>query len=283
MLKSTLLERMIAIMLRYRPKVTAFQTSPDGRFMVTGHEGGYVCVRNCTTGGLLCDSYDNALYEEVTGLAMYNDSDDDLVVVTVHYKWVVRCWRVDVAARQVRLQWVGHGIREGKEVGIRTTAASVCISNNRRWVAVGGWNYPNGYDGDNDICLFSLRTATETRREPVRMFAGHTDLPCSLCFTPDDRLLVSGGMDLTLRVWSVESGEQLQRFFSFPPVSCMAIRRCADGVDLVSGDINHGLLLWALDHQQFKSPRIASHRHHGSVVALHCTEGGRHAVTLTGR
>lgn len=135
------------------------------------------------------------------------------------------------------------------------SATAVCISHHRKWVAVGGHNYRGSGDAEYDICVFSLRadddgvgargdgdggssaaapsssssTSSPRRvRRPTRVFVGHTHIPRSLCFSPDDRFIVSGADDRTLRVWSVASGEQLQ---------CVPVNSKVDCIELWRGDV----------------------------------------------
>ena len=42
------------------------------------------------------------------------------------------------------------------------------------------------------------------------MFEGHTDRVTSVAFSPDGHFLVSGSDDMTVRLWNIDSGEQVQ-------------------------------------------------------------------------
>src|SRR6266446_1978102 len=46
----------------------------------------------------------------------------------------------------------------------------------------------------------------------LRTLAGHTDWVYATQFSPDGRKLLSGSGDKTLRLWDVETGEELKTF-----------------------------------------------------------------------
>lgn len=252
--------------------VRAMATSPDGRLLVTSCFDSSLHVYDCTTPSykLVCKT---AVSEGgVCALAVCaSDRHDELTVVTGHWHWLVQCWRV--AARQFQLKWVSDGVPEGVEKAKRRSATAACISHDCQWAAVAGYNN-HGHAGPftaNDICLFSLRTAG-------RVFLGDTQSECiSLCFSSDDRFLVSSSFDRTLRVWSVASGEQLQRLQLDSLVTC-CMSLCAGG-GLVTGHSDGSVRLWpALENFRLLTHRCIG-RHGARVSSVHCSWDGRYAVT----
>ncbi|REJ90925.1 MAG: DUF1080 domain-containing protein, partial [Planctomycetota bacterium] len=59
--------------------------------------------------------------------------------------------------------------------------------------------------GDNRVALWRLPEV-----ELVREFDGHDGHLTSIQFSPDDSLLVTGDADSTVRLWDIETGEELQ-------------------------------------------------------------------------
>ncbi|MBN2846904.1 MAG: hypothetical protein JXP72_00435 [Coriobacteriia bacterium] len=57
---------------------------------------------------------------------------------------------------------------------------------------------------EHTVVLLDLHEAEEAMR-----YLGHTDLVTCGCFSPDDRLIVSGSRDRTLRIWDRASGEEI--------------------------------------------------------------------------
>jgi hypothetical protein len=78
------------------------------------------------------------------------------------------------------------------------------------------------------VSLHDAQTGKELRR-----FLGHTDAVNSVAFSPDGKLLVSGGKDQTAVLWDVASGKQLFKFNARAPVETVAFT--PDGRRLLLG------------------------------------------------
>ena len=71
----------------------------------------------------------------------------------------------------------------------------MAMSSNGKWLATGG--------GDNLIKLWNLKTG-----RMAKTFSGHRDDITALEFTPNNKVLVSGSKDKTVKVWQVLSNEK---------------------------------------------------------------------------
>src|SRR5262249_12551197 len=56
----------------------------------------------------------------------------------------------------------------------------------------------------DDLLLWDVESGRELRR-----LVGHTGSVCTVVFTPDGRRAISGSWDSTVRVWDVQSGEEI--------------------------------------------------------------------------
>jgi WD40 repeat protein len=80
----------------------------------------------------------------------------------------------------------------------------------------------------------------------IRRFIGHSgigDGVVDVAFAPDGRTAVSGGQDKVIRLWRVETGEEIRRFERHTGrVTCLCFT--PDGLHVVSGSDDKTLRLW---------------------------------------
>jgi WD40 repeat protein/serine/threonine protein kinase len=85
-------------------------------------------------------------------------------------------------------------------------------------VLVNGFRSSRAPTNQMKITLWDIQSGN-----PIRILPGHYGLVNSLTFSPDGKMLASGGMDRSLRIWRVADGEQVLVFSDTPDeVSCVA-------------------------------------------------------------
>ncbi len=88
-------------------------------------------------------------------------------------------------------------------------------------------------------------TAAVATPAPEAQKSGHWDAVTSLAMSPDNRTLVSGSRDLTLKVWNFQTGELLATFSDhYEPIVSVDISK--DGQTLVSISASGKILVWDL-------------------------------------
>jgi WD40 repeat protein len=80
--------------------------------------------------------------------------------------------------------------------------------------------------------------------KPVATLKGHTDHVSRIAFTPDSSKVVTGSIDLTLRVWDRAAEKELRRISNDFFVA-MAVSR--DGKTIYGAERGHRLCAWALE------------------------------------
>lgn len=270
---------------RYPRNICTCGTSPDGRFLVTGNKNGHLCVFSCDPPyDLLCDTI--GWCGHITSLAVcyhpsnVDGSTDDLLIITGHVNWTVRCWRVDAQSGydHISHEWSGKGVWDDVCGCCCSYAMALCISHDGKWVAAGVKTAHN-----QELCLFSLPCKpTETVRSPTRVCLGQSSKLRSILFFPGDRFLVSCH-SLAVCVWSVETGEQLQYVKVGSPLQCMALRQYAGGTDIITCHDDASIRQWPMDLAtgecmiDEKCSRFVE-EHYGATT-LCCTEDGKYVIT----
>ena len=115
-------------------------------------------------------------------------------------------------------------------------------------------------------------------KEASRILSGHTNWVWACAVTPDGRRVMSGSSDRTLKVWDLQSGQELATLSGHK----REVRACAvtpDGRRVVSGSSDLTLMVWEL-HSGQELGMLSGHV--GSVFACAVTPDGRRVVSGSG-
>ena len=139
-----------------------------------------------------------------------------------------------------------------------------------------------GYTAQADAALVRAVDNLYTRQT----FIGHTNFVNSVAFSPDGRYALSGaggvvggiGDDTTLRLWEVESGEQM-RVFTGHGSRVMSVAFSPDGRYALSGSGDRTLRLWEVESGE----QVRVFTGHGSGVnSVVFSPDGRYALSGAG-
>jgi len=138
-----------------------------------------------------------------------------------------RVWDVESAKSQFELR--GHG-----------EAVHAVAFGRKRWLATGG--------ADRRVLVWDL--ASEHPDESPRPLEGHEQTVTSLVFTRDSEVLASGSNDQTVRLWRLDTGDELKMPGHDGVVSGLEV--AADGSLLISAGFDGTVRAWPLAHDTFE-------------------------------
>lgn len=131
-----------------------------------------------------------------------------------------------------------------------------------------------GYSPEADAALLHALRRGFSRQQ----YLGHADTVTGGLFSSDGRFLVTASHDGTMRLWQVQTGEELRQYVGHTG----AIRRLtlsADGDKVLSSSFDRTARIWDLE----TTAELQRFNHDNAVSAVDFSPDGLHAVTSSGR
>jgi WD40 repeat protein len=107
--------------------------------------------------------------------------------------------------------------------------------------------------------------------------AGHDGGVASIAFSPDDRHIVSGSDDKTVRVWDAQTGHSLMDPLKGHDDWVTSVAFSADGRHIVSGSYDETVRVWDAQMGQSVVDPLKGHDHWIASVAF--SPDGRHIIS----
>jgi WD40 repeat protein len=225
--------------------VSTLAFSPDGQTLASGSVDGAISLWNADTRQLigLLPNDNTTLVRSVAF------SPDGKILASAGNDKQITLW--DVATRQP----LGSTLS-----GFTDNVNSIAFSPDGRTLASGSCSEHNSQSGictEGEIRFWDVATQ-QLLGEPI---AAHTDAVFSVAFSPDSKLLASGGDDNEIRLWDVQTHQPIGTPLVGHTNSVISVAFSPDGKTLASGSQDKEVRLWDVaTHAMIGQPLIGHTR-----------------------
>ena len=269
--------------------ISTVSYSPDGKILVSGSYVGPIQLWNPDTGENIRTLHGHT---NAVGSTVFS-RDGQYIASSGRYTGDVRIWNVETGANVQTLE--GHGkyayaagfSADGNHVvtgsedyilriwNVKTGAQEQAIDRNGEYIAEAAYSPDRreiavSYDSDGDIKLWSIEKGMF-----VQTLKGHTDNIRSLTYSPDGRLLVSGSLDTTARIWDLDTGKTLHTLDAGGWVEHITF--FPDNDTIATSGTTSTVSLWSVETGEFlrtipellKQIRALAYSPDGTTIASH--------------
>ena len=216
------MEQAIALKTSCWPSSVAF--SPDGKALATGCYEGQLDLWSFPGGALLKSIGDYSSW--VNGLA-YSPDGEHLAAIYSDPDYLVQVWQLPEGTPSFKLTG-GHFTR------VSYSADGLIMATVAAKVEYDQYGWPAGI-----VQLWNASDGKEMAQLKV-------DDAISIAFSPDSRILATGSLDGTLRLWEVAGGGLLMEAARRHYQQVQNLAFTPDGRGLISGSLDGTILWWGI-------------------------------------
>ncbi|MHA1989340.1 MAG: serine hydrolase [Candidatus Hodarchaeales archaeon] len=224
--------RNFAILKGHGWRVREVAFSKDDTLLATGASDGSIKIWNISSGRSIY-----SLQRHLYGVIALDFSPSGEILASGGIDNKVNLWNISTGNLIKTIQFNPHGILDLKWLP------------DGELLAVGGGEWMSDVHHTNDLTKI-LQLINITSGKSVKSFIGHKDTITSLSFSKNGSFLISGSWDNTVKLWNVETGEEIKSFNHTKYV--MDVEFSIDEKSIISGSMDKTINIWEIDSGTIK-------------------------------
>jgi WD40 repeat protein len=230
----------------YRIYSVAF--SPDGQILASAAESGALRLWDVSTKKVVAELKQDSTESGNVGVFSVAFSPDGKTMVSGNGDGTLDFWNTATGERVATIAAHSNSVR------------ATAFSPDGRLLATGSRQ-------ENVVKVWDLAS-----RQPKFVLYGHTDSVVGVAFSPNGQTLASVSLDTSVRIWSLETGKLLDRFFT--PDGLVAVTFSPDGKRLATGGRFQTVHIWDVAARRivhefqahWEDVRFLAFAHNGEVL-----------------
>ncbi|KAG8730511.1 hypothetical protein FRC11_006551, partial [Ceratobasidium sp. 423] len=223
-------------------RVSSLKFSRDGSRLASGSSDGTICLYDVSTTDIRTTQ---RLVGQEGGVHALHLSSNGSRVTSVSGNGAVWSWDTETGVVIKGLL----AINESAELygGTLQVLSIAFSSDGRRVIAGGSYTRMTEHTSECDPVIQSWDISTPDKPKFIRSFFGHNGPILSVDYSSDDKYIVTGGSDRTVRLWEADTGIPIDPPFKGHTGEILVVKFSPEGTRVFSGSVDRTVRVWDIN------------------------------------